>query len=74
MADGLTMSLAPMTQATSVVGEFGVHLVHLEHNVVRDIGLGEQAHSYVPAGGRHGMDGKLYLDALFFEHFDHFGQ
>ena len=46
-APGLTMSLAPITSTTSVVGEVVVDLVHLEDDVVGHVGLGEQ-HVHVP--------------------------
>ena len=61
------MSLAPMTQATSVVGEFVVDLVHFEDDVVRDIRLGEQDVHVAGQASGDGVDGEFDLDAAFFE-------
>ena len=63
-AAGLTVSLAPITSTTSVVGEVVVDLVHLEHDVVGHLGLGEQ-HVHVAgqaAGDR--VDAEADVDAL----------
>ena len=59
------MSLAPMTIATSRLREVLVDLVHLEHDVVGHLGLGEQ-HVHVPghaAGDR--VNGEAHVLALF---------
>ena len=63
-ADGLTMSFAPMTTETSTSREVLVDLVHLEHDVVRHVGLGQQ-HVHVAghaAGNR--VDAEAHVDAL----------
>ena len=62
VAAGFTVSLAPMTSTTDGVGEVVVDLVHLEDDVVRHLGLGEQ-HVHVPGQpAGHRVDAEAHLD------------
>ena len=62
-AAGFTMSLAPMTMATSVSGKSLVDLVHLHHDVVGHLGFGQQHVHVARHAARHRVDGKAHLHA-----------
>ena len=63
-AAGLTMSLAPMTMATSVSREVLVDLVHLHHDVVGHLGLGQQHVHVTRHAAGHRVDAEAHVDAL----------
>ena len=58
-AAGLTTSLAPITSATSVVGEVVVDVVELEDHVVGHAGLGQQHVHLARHAAGHGVDREL---------------
>ena len=73
-AAGLTTSLAPMTSATSVVGEIGIDVVELEDHVVRHAGLGQQ-HVHLPGhASRHRMHREAHVHAVGLQQLDEFEQ
>ena len=61
-AAGLTTSLAPMTSATSVVGEVVVDVVELEDQVVGHAGLGQQHVHLAGHAAGHRVDRELDVD------------
>ena len=61
-AAGFTTSLAPMTSATSVVGEFVVDVLELEDQVIGHACLGEQHVHLAGHAAGHRMDGELDRD------------
>ena len=62
-AAGLTVSLAPMTRTTSVLVEVVVDLVHLQHDVVGHLGLGQQHVHVAGQASRDGVDAEPDVDA-----------
>ena len=63
-AAGLTVSLAPMTIDDVGVGEVVVDLVHLQHDVVGHLGLGQQHVHVAGHAAGHRMDAEADVDAV----------
>ena len=74
MAAGLVTSLAPITKATSVCGEFGVDVLELEHFVIGHVGFGEQHVHVARHAAGHRMDRVFDLDAFLLQMVGHLAQ